>query len=1111
MKSQQHDLRRASRAAFADLSQQGSRNQGLSLSTSRAGLKALTTAFAASLSLFAHAAEGDNVVLRIPKADQFWLYIALIFGFIAIAFSGVLVKQIQKLPVGDKMRRIGRFIEDGARAYLVQQIRMMALFIGVLAIGLFALYKQQGTEVAIGVAVCFVLGVLASYVSGSLGMLIAVRSNMRVATAALTSNRAALECAFKAGAVSGLITVGIGLIGSTGILIFGAAKATTLLVGFGFGASLSALFMRVGGGIYTKAADVGADLVGKVEAGIPEDDPRNPAVIADNVGDNVGDCAGMAADVFESFEVTLVASIILGAATASVLDSNTWPKLILFALMVAATGLMASIVGIILVKGSDDLESDPLKPILGGFRVGAVLAAAGSFVLAFLMMNNIKSYEVVPLTKYSYDEAQAIREIRDRQANALNKKPFEITPKQIREDQRFKDLRMEPEDMNQPGAENALESEIREMIGLDFARFKAPDAIKDYEVVLPSDVDANTIPALTYATVKSDEMGGGASEFVSMKDRYFTTGSDKYVVVRFQVDTKIPAQKDPKGKEISPARAESQKVWVGPISAKVLDEQLKRVTENAKNVGGEFKATKLAEAPVEFFYNRKEDMFMMAIEDRSLEPGVDKANVLSRPHRLPDVSQFIATKQFFRAEPSEMKKYAEDRQKDPTATAGPQPVNMGIATFRTQIVPWWAFGCAVTFGIVLAIVIEMLTNYYVSATKKPVQEVAGVATAGPAPMIIQGFAYGAESSVFMTLAIVGGLLLPLYLFPAAIFGSQILGFYGVALVGLGLLTTTGYILAMDTFGPISDNAQGVYEMSGEGKENEYGATSLQRLDAAGNTTKALTKGFAIATAVVAAVALFHSFVESAKLESFGLRLDVPEIFLGLLIGAAAPFLFSAFAINAVGRSAFDLIQEVRRQFRAKPGILEGTEEPDYGACVEIVTKAAQKELLGPGILAICLPIAVAFGFSIGKAPVAIGNGYYNLAGAQALGGFLAGAIASGQLMAVLLSNSGGMWDNAKKVIEDGMFGGKGTEAHKASVVCDTVGDPFKDTAGPALNPLIKVMNLVGLLLAGVVIQPMPIAASVGVTLLSVALLAFAVYKAKQGSLSESLQHAGDDV
>ena len=230
-----------------------------------------------------------------------------------------------------------------------------------------------------------------------------------------------------------------------------------------------------------------------------------------------------------------------------------------------------------------------------------------------------------------------------------------------------------------------------------------------------------------------------------------------------------------------------------------------------------------------------------------------------------------------------------------------------------------------------------------------------------------------------------------------------------------------------------------------------------------------------------------------------------------MIGAAAPFLFSAFAINAVGRSAFDLIQEVRRQFRAKPGILEGTDEPDYGACVAIVTKAAQKELLGPGILAICLPVAVAFGFSIGKNPVAIGNGYYNLAGAQALGGFLAGAIASGQLMAVLLSNSGGMWDNAKKVIEDGMFGGKGTEAHKASVVCDTVGDPFKDTAGPALNPLIKVMNLVGLLLAGVVIQPMPIAASVGVTLLAVALLAFAVYKAKQGSLSESLQHAGDDL
>jgi K(+)-stimulated pyrophosphate-energized sodium pump len=353
------------------------------------------------------------------------------------------------------------------------------------------------------------------------------------------------------------------------------------------------------------------------------------------------------------------------------------------------------------------------------------------------------------------------------------------------------------------------------------------------------------------------------------------------------------------------------------------------------------------------------------------------------------------------------------------------------------------------------------------------------------------------------------LLVPLNLFPPAEYGSMIMAFYGIALVGLGLLTTTAYILAMDTFGPISDNAQGVFEMSGE-SHNEYGSTSLQRLDAAGNTTKALTKGFAITTAVVAAVALFQSFVESSHLEVQGLRLDVPEVFLGLLIGAAAPFLFSSFAINAVGRAAFELISEVRRQFREMPGILKGETKPDYARCVAIVTAAAQRELLGPGILAIFLPIAVAFGFGIGKAPVMVGEVEYNLAGAMALGGFLAGAIASGQLMAVLLANSGGMWDNAKKVIEDGLHGGKGTEAHKASVVCDTVGDPFKDTAGPALNPLIKVMNLVALLIVGVVIQPQT-SGIMGwvVTTVAIAALVFAFMRSKKGSLAEQLEHMKD--
>jgi K(+)-stimulated pyrophosphate-energized sodium pump len=432
-------------------------------------------------------------------------------------------------------------------------------------------------------------------------------------------------------------------------------------------------------------------------------------------------------------------------------------------------------------------------------------------------------------------------------------------------------------------------------------------------------------------------------------------------------------------------------------------------------------------------------------------------------------------------------------------------VELGVA--KTTVVPWWGFLAAFLVGIVLALVIERLTEYYVSTHKKPTQEVAGVSSGGAATMLIQGFAYACESSSMMVLAIVGALVCPLFIFPEAIYGGYVLGLYGIALVGLGLLSTTGYVLAMDTFGPISDNAQGVYEMSGEGKDNEAGAKAVGRLDAAGNTTKALTKGFAIATAVVAAIALFHSYLEGAMLSQVGLKLDVPEIFLGLLIGGAAPYLFSAFAINAVGRSAFELINEVRRQFRENPGIMEGTVKPDYARCVAIVTAAAQKELLGPGILAIALPIAVGFGFSIGKAPVEINGAFYNLTGAEALGGFLAGAILSGQLMAVLLSNAGGMWDNAKKLIEDGHFGGKGSEAHKASVICDTVGDPFKDTAGPALNPLIKVMNLVALLMAGVIVQPFGTPVLVGVTLVAVALLIYAVYRSKQGSMSSELQAA----
>jgi K(+)-stimulated pyrophosphate-energized sodium pump len=328
-------------------------------------------------------------------------------------------------------------------------------------------------------------------------------------------------------------------------------------------------------------------------------------------------------------------------------------------------------------------------------------------------------------------------------------------------------------------------------------------------------------------------------------------------------------------------------------------------------------------------------------------------------------------------------------------------------------------------------------------------------------------------------------------------GNDLLAAYGIALAGLGLLTTTGYVLAMDTFGPIADNANGIFEMSGALKEHEAGSNGtgprglpgdevVAKLDSAGNTTKALTKGFAIATAVIAAVALFRTFMTDAHLSAAAFSLGNPRVFIGLLIGGAAPFLFCSFAINAVSRAAFQLVEEVRRQFREMPGIMAGTQTPDYARCVAISTAAAQRELLGPGILAICLPILVGF-----------------LLRAEGLGGYLAGAIVSGQLMAVLLANSGGAWDNAKKKIEDGMFGGKGTDQHKAAVIGDTVGDPFKDTAGPALNPLIKVMNLVGVLIAGVVILPISDVVRVTVIVLMAALLTGAILFSKRGGVYDA--------
>lgn len=785
---------------------------------------------------------GEAVTLpQFHSQESLIIWVVLAFGLVSVAFGAYWYRSVAGQSAGTaKMEDVGKAIRDGANAYLYQQVSAMWPLVMIVAGGLFLLYFQQtklgyGWPEAAGVAVFFVLGVAASYLAGYIGMGMATLANQRTAQQARTTFKGALETAFHAGAVSGMMTVGLGLIGACLVFLVYKEKAMLILVGFGFGGSLAALFMRVGGGIFTKAADVGADLVGKVEQGIPEDDPRNPATIADNVGDNVGDCAGMAADVFESYEVTLVAAIILGAA---IIPEALWRgsdalrtsalQLVMFPLIVRAVGVVASIIGVFCVKGADRADLDPMQPINTGFRISALVATVLFGIGAFL---------------------------------------------------------------------------------------------------------------------------------------YFRQG------VRV-----------------------------------------------------------------------------------------------------------------------------------PTAT--------GDVVFE-----WWRFFLCTLAGIVLAIAIGLLTEYFTSTEHKPVTEIAYNSKTGPATMIISGFSYGLESSVWSVVAIALTLLFALAMFPA----QPLLAAYGIALAGLGLLTTTGYILAMDTFGPITDNANGIFEMSGVLEEDREanreqtaggltGARIVGRLDAVGNTTKALTKGFAIATAVIAAVALFRSFMTGAQLlpptdanalaaelsqgRIFGIPLDIPEVFIGLLIGGAAPYLFSSFAINAVGRAAYRLIEEVRRQFRADPGIMEGTSKPDYARCVALVTAAAQQELLGPGILAIALPILVGFGLGFRRPDV----------GAAALGGYLAGAIVSGQLMAVLLSNAGGAWDNAKKKIEDGLFGGKGTENHKAAVICDTVGDPFKDTAGPALNPLIKVMNLTGILIAGIVIQDISFWARIAVVVVAGAALVGAVLFSKRGSI-----------
>jgi K(+)-stimulated pyrophosphate-energized sodium pump len=715
-----------------------------------------------------------NSLVQVTGSNLNLVYLVLAVSLVALAIAWALRSQVLAASAGTpKMQEIAAAVQEGAAAYLARQFKTLSYFVVIVFLLLFALPGDM--DVKIGRSIFFLIGAAFSATVGYQGMWLAVRANVRVAEAARQGSAAnAVQIAFRTGGVVGMLTVGLGLFGASLVVVLYQADAPSVLEGFGFGAAMLAMFMRVGGGIFTKAADVGADLVGKVEKGIPEDDPRNAATIADNVGDNVGDCAGMAADLFESYAVTLVAALILGKAGFGDMG-------LVYPLIVPAIGILTAILGIFLTRLRSS-DKSAMSAINRSFYLSAIISAA-----------------LVGLATFTY-----------------------------------------------------LPSTFAALSGLD-------------------------------ATFQSE---------VSINPRTF------------------------------------------------------------------------------------------------------------------------------------------------------------------------AFG-AVVIGIVLAAAIQMLTGFFTEVGKRPVNDVAASSQTGAATVILAGVSVGFESAVYSALLIAAGV------FGAYLLGGGVivLSLFAVALAGCGLLTTVGVIVAMDTFGPISDNAQGIAEMSGDVKGE--GAKILTSLDAVGNTTKAITKGIAIATAVLAATALFGAFtdaIKSAVKEAVGSAtglasqysgvLDVadPRNLVGLIIGASVVFLFSGLAVNAVSRAAGAVVMEVRNQFKIHPGIMKGTEKPDYARVVDICTRDSLRELATPGLLAVFAPIAVGFGLGVG-----------------ALGAYLAGSIGTGTLMAVFLANSGGAWDNAKKMVEDGNYGGKGSDAHAATVIGDTVGDPFKDTAGPAINPLIKVMNLVGLLITPAIV------------------------------------------
>src|SRR5450631_4367402 len=778
----------------------------------------------------------DGVVTRVTGSDYTWIWIVAVVALMALGVALALVREVLGADQGtDNMKRIAAAVQEGASAYLKRQFRTLGVFAIIVFFLLLLLPADSGTQ-RIGRSIFFLVGAVFSGVTGYTGMWLAVRANVRVAAAARGGeSRGAMRIAFRTGGVAGMFTVGLGLFGACLVVLFFRASAPKVLEGFGFGAALLAMFMRVGGGIFTKAADVGADLVGKVEAGIPEDDPRNAATIADNVGDNVGDCAGMAADLFESYAVTLVAALILGKAAFG-------EQGLVFPLIVPAIGALTAIMGVFITKPRPG--ENGLIAINRGFFISAGVSAVLAAVAAWVYL---------PAT----------------------------------------------------------------FAGLKFADSAAAQSM---------------------------------------------------------------------------AALDGQKVFFLTLTPRL------------------------------------------------------------------------------------------------------------VATL------------AVFIGIALAAVILMLTGHFTGTDKRPTMDVARTSLTGAATVVLSGIGLGLESAVYTTVIIAAAVYLAFLLGG----GSVVLSLFLVALAGCGLLTTVGVIVAMDTFGPVSDNAQGIAEMSGD--VHGDGVQVLTELDAVGNTTKAITKGIAIATAVLAATALFGSYTDAAataineaaktltKEPSLATRVSLldyqvitPANLFGLILGASVVFMFAGLAINAVTRAAGAIVFEVRRQFRVFFNDTASTEKPEYGRVVDICTKDSLRELATPGLLAALMPVVVGFGLGIGP-----------------LAGFLAGAIGAGALMAVFLANAGGSWDNAKKIVEDGAHGGKGSPAHEATVIGDTVGDPFKDTAGPAINPLLKVMNLVSLLIAPAIVtlsigsgKSEPIRWGIALTAFVIVVIAVAISRSREIGIGVDEDGDGD--